>query len=237
MTDAPHTSDENAEPREWLIRKRGYYYRPDRAGYTASVDEAGRYTEREAKAEATIEPRIMSAVHQSAVGGSPVVRTSKDEFIEWVRETHFGYSQSGDNINLNERRVRELFSDAMKWRKRPAHETLPQQPVASDVRQLLVNLAAILDGWKQTAPQDWTDWDQQQRNGITRYSVTPPKPLEHVCGLQGFGRGGSEALDDTCPACEANAKKACEQCGGAGLYIAGRGVCSRCGGSGITTGK
>jgi hypothetical protein len=50
--------------------------------------------------------------------------SSKDEFIEWVRETHFGYSQSGDNINLNERRVRELFADAMKWRKRPAHETL-----------------------------------------------------------------------------------------------------------------
>jgi hypothetical protein len=85
-------------------------------------------------------------------------------------------------------------------------ETLQQQPVASDVRQLLVNLAAILDGWKQTAPQDWTDWDQQQRDGITRYILAPPKPLEHVCGLQGFGRGGSEALDDTCPACDANAQ-------------------------------
>lgn len=48
--------------REWLIRKRGYYYRPDRAGYTASVFEAGRYTEAEAKAEAAIEPSIMQAI-------------------------------------------------------------------------------------------------------------------------------------------------------------------------------
>jgi hypothetical protein len=48
--------------RQWLIRKRGYYYRPNRAGYTASVAEAGRYTEAEAKAEAAIEPAIMQAI-------------------------------------------------------------------------------------------------------------------------------------------------------------------------------
>jgi hypothetical protein len=48
----------SAEPRDWLIRKRGYYYRPDRAGYTASWHEAGRYTEAEAKAEATVESSI-----------------------------------------------------------------------------------------------------------------------------------------------------------------------------------
>lgn len=48
--------------REWLIRKRGYYYRPDRAGYTPSVFEAGRYTEAEAKAEATIEPSSIQAI-------------------------------------------------------------------------------------------------------------------------------------------------------------------------------
>lgn len=41
----------SSEPRDWLIRKRGYYYRPNRAGYTDSVVEAGRYTEAEAKDE------------------------------------------------------------------------------------------------------------------------------------------------------------------------------------------
>lgn len=45
----------------WVIRKRGYFYRPDRAGYTASIAQAGRYTEQEAKAEAAIEPWCMSA--------------------------------------------------------------------------------------------------------------------------------------------------------------------------------
>jgi hypothetical protein len=71
-----------SEPREWLIRKRGYYYRPDRAGYTSSVDEAGRYTEAEAKAEAAIEPSIMSAVHQSAVGRETSRSLSKSPLVD-----------------------------------------------------------------------------------------------------------------------------------------------------------
>jgi hypothetical protein len=47
---------------EWLIRKRGFYYRPNRAGYTSSIAEAGRYTEAEAKAEAAIEPASIQAI-------------------------------------------------------------------------------------------------------------------------------------------------------------------------------
>lgn len=47
--------------RTWVIRKRGYFYRPNRSGYTANIHEAGLYTEQEAKAEARIEPRCMSA--------------------------------------------------------------------------------------------------------------------------------------------------------------------------------
>ena len=51
--------------REWLIRKRGYFYRSDRCGYTKDVIAAGLYTEAEAKAEAAIEPHCMSAIHAS----------------------------------------------------------------------------------------------------------------------------------------------------------------------------
>lgn len=54
-------------PREWLIRKAGYYYRPNRAGYTSEKAEAGRYTKAEADLEAAIEPWRMSAVHESEV--------------------------------------------------------------------------------------------------------------------------------------------------------------------------
>jgi hypothetical protein len=50
---------------EWLIKKRGYYYRADKAGYTARLEDAGLYTEADAKAEARIEPEVMSAHHIS----------------------------------------------------------------------------------------------------------------------------------------------------------------------------
>lgn len=46
---------------EWVIRKRGYFYRPKRSGYTEDINEAGRYTEQEARAEAANEPAIVSA--------------------------------------------------------------------------------------------------------------------------------------------------------------------------------
>lgn len=46
---------------DWVIRKRGYFYRPNRAGYTSSIHEAGRYTDSEAKAEAKVEPWRISA--------------------------------------------------------------------------------------------------------------------------------------------------------------------------------
>lgn len=46
---------------DWVIRKAGYFYRPNRAGYTSDIREAGRYSEVEAKREAEIEPWHMSA--------------------------------------------------------------------------------------------------------------------------------------------------------------------------------
>ena len=61
ITRSGHTTPVN-EPHAWLIRKGGYYYRPNRAGYTTSRAEAGRYTEVEARKEAEIEPWHMSAV-------------------------------------------------------------------------------------------------------------------------------------------------------------------------------
>ena len=63
---------EDHEPREWLIRKGGYYYRPNCAGYTTSKFEAGRYTKAEAEREAAVEPWHMKAVHQDDVEDDPV---------------------------------------------------------------------------------------------------------------------------------------------------------------------
>lgn len=51
----------------YLIRKGGYYYRPNCAGYTANVEDAGRYTKAEAEREAAIEPWNMAAIPLSSV--------------------------------------------------------------------------------------------------------------------------------------------------------------------------
>lgn len=55
-------SDQTTEPRDHLIRKGGYYYRPNRCGYVLDPFRAGRYTKSEAEREAAIEPWHMQAV-------------------------------------------------------------------------------------------------------------------------------------------------------------------------------
>ncbi len=46
--------------KDWVLRKRGCFYRSNSQGYTRSIHEAGRYSEDEAKAHAAkgIEPRV-----------------------------------------------------------------------------------------------------------------------------------------------------------------------------------
>lgn len=51
----------------WLIRKGGYFYRPNRSGYTGTKAEAGRYTEEEASAEHRNHPHYISAMPASEV--------------------------------------------------------------------------------------------------------------------------------------------------------------------------
>lgn len=53
------------ERAEWLIRKDGYFYRPNCQGYTTHKHEAGRYSEAKARAEAAVEPWHMKAIHES----------------------------------------------------------------------------------------------------------------------------------------------------------------------------
>ncbi len=63
------------DPRDHLIEKDGFYYRPNRCGYTKAVSAAGRYTKAEAEREAAIEPWHMRAVPLASVPAlSPVER-------------------------------------------------------------------------------------------------------------------------------------------------------------------
>ena len=60
-------------PREWLIRKGGYFYRPNCQGYTTRKVEAGRYTKADADREAAVEPWHMSAIHQDEIPDEPEI--------------------------------------------------------------------------------------------------------------------------------------------------------------------
>lgn len=50
-----------------LVKKDGYYYRPNRSGYTTRVSEAGLYTKEEAEREAAIEPWHMKAIARADI--------------------------------------------------------------------------------------------------------------------------------------------------------------------------
>ncbi|RUU99430.1 ead/Ea22-like family protein [Mesorhizobium sp. M6A.T.Cr.TU.017.01.1.1] len=65
--------------REWLIRKGGYFYRANRAGYTTEKVSAGRYTKAEADAEAAIEPENFTVLHESEIPDAPEIEALKAE--------------------------------------------------------------------------------------------------------------------------------------------------------------
>lgn len=46
------------------------------------------------------------------------------------------------------------------------------QSAVERVRQLLVNVASLLDAWKAGDPTHWTEWDQEQRDEITALLAT-----------------------------------------------------------------
>ncbi|ESZ63739.1 hypothetical protein NL532_31925 [Mesorhizobium sp. C120A] len=72
--------------REWLIRKYGYFYRPNRAGYTMEKVAAGRYTKVEADREAAVEPHNFTVMHESEVPDAPEVETLKARLATAERE-------------------------------------------------------------------------------------------------------------------------------------------------------
>ena len=65
-------------PQNWVVRKNGYFYRPNSRGYTASILEAGRYTREEAEAHAAASSGEVTA-HPASDFPAPAPAPS-----EWV---------------------------------------------------------------------------------------------------------------------------------------------------------
>jgi hypothetical protein len=114
-----------SEKREWLIRKGGYYYRPNRAGYTTRKAEAGRYTKSEALAEVAVEPWHMSAVHKSVVpDDAGHSRAAQDVLDERARQvTGEGWTHEHDDGH----RDGELAAAAACYAA-SAHDDFPWDP-------------------------------------------------------------------------------------------------------------
>ena len=72
--------------RTWLIRKDGYFYRPNKSGYTTSKAEAGRYNEADAKRECEIEPWHMKAIHENEWPDDPVSKDINDKVARLTAE-------------------------------------------------------------------------------------------------------------------------------------------------------
>lgn len=74
------------EAREYLIRKNGYFYRPNRAGYTLEKAAAGLYTRAEADREAAIEPENFTVLHESEVEDAPRTVDLKEQLADLQRQ-------------------------------------------------------------------------------------------------------------------------------------------------------
>lgn len=98
---------DTSEKREWLIKKGGYFYREKWCGYTTEKHAAGRYTEAEARREASCEPWHMLAIHQDEVPDDPHVaalvaearRKAFDEAGQKAREYAAHYPEASDGRN------------------------------------------------------------------------------------------------------------------------------------------
>lgn len=100
---------ELAERREWLIRKNGYFYRPNRAGYTLEKVAAGRYTRAEADREASVEPENFTVLHESEVPDAPEV----DQLKASLSQLHQRIAEANRSAGEWEDLHRELFDAVM----------------------------------------------------------------------------------------------------------------------------
>ena len=90
----------------WVIRKNGMFYRPNRSGYTSRIYEAGRYTEQEAKAEAGIEPKSMSAHPASKF--EPPMTDNLTDLIERLDDLSVMLTGDDEERRIVERAASEL---------------------------------------------------------------------------------------------------------------------------------
>lgn len=154
---------EDHEPCEWLIRKDGYYYRPNCRGYTTSKFEAGRYTKSMAEAEAAVEPWHMKAIHQDDVEDDPVssrvrmdaariaeleaenarLTKERDEWEIWARQHHSDLrrAEAIPRTGAVKELIEKAFSDPVEFRPTGWREQQPalRSPSATEAKARILS--------------------------------------------------------------------------------------------------
>lgn len=101
------------DAKEWLIRKNGYFYRPNKSGYTLEKAAAGRYTKDDADREAAIEPHNFTVIHESEVEDTPQVVDLSAEITTLRKELAEARAENAELAHTVE------FVTRWAWREDP----------------------------------------------------------------------------------------------------------------------
>jgi hypothetical protein len=129
---------------KYLVRKDGYFYRPNAHGYTLHKFDAGRFTKDEAEKHAAVEPWHMSAVHEDDV---PDER-DPDKFIAGLRAEIETLNQRWEylcaDIGIESQSAQELTHKIWASIAKPAEDL---QVAQLEIAQLRAAIAGISDDY------------------------------------------------------------------------------------------
>ena len=156
-TMSQNATGSEGEAQDYLICKRGYWYRPNRSGYTSLDYEAGRYTRSEAEREAAIEPWQIRAVPIASLPESSVLTlTTRAERAEagqakaiderdWAAKEALAYLEERDASHADNARLRAENAGLREGNERIGRELITRYDDTDRLQEKIARLATDLD--------------------------------------------------------------------------------------------